>query len=347
MLDADGTIMGVRGIAIDVTAMDARVGQTAASLRRGEVLDHILAGIGREVLAPRMMQAALTGLSNAMGAEGAAVIVIPPGKTDAVLAHRAGDGGQDILSLVSRRLPLGTVSKTVTMEGRPALLAGCQTRFGAHGAIAVWRTQDARAWDEDDQQILGSAANLIRMVLEHEAIQQEMHRQARTDPLTGLLNRRAFLEEVERHIERLEKEELPGTLLFADLDHFKPVNDALGHEVGDQALVHLAALLRRVVRPTDLIARLGGDEFAVWMSGADHMTAAERADALRELVPRELGEIVGSDVPRLSVSIGIACRSARSRESLESLIRRADMAMYEVKRHGRGHWRVSLQEPRA
>ena len=70
------------------------------------------------------------------------------------------------------------------------------------------------------------------MVLEHEAIQREMARQARTDPLTGLLNRRAFLEEMERHIERLDREELPGTLMFVDLDYFKPVNDRLGHEVG-------------------------------------------------------------------------------------------------------------------
>ena len=63
------------------------------------------------------------------------------------------------------------------------------------------------------------------MVLEHEAIQQEMARQARTDPLTGLLNRRAFLEEMARHIDRLDREDQPGTLMFADLDYFKPVND--------------------------------------------------------------------------------------------------------------------------
>jgi diguanylate cyclase (GGDEF)-like protein len=182
------------------------------------------------------------------------------------------------------------------------------------------------------------------MVLEHETIQREMARQARTDPLTGLLNRRAFLEEVERHIDRLDREDLPGTLMFGDLDHFKPVNDKLGHEVGDQVLVLTANLLRQVVRPSDLVARLGGDEFAVWMSGADHLTAAERADRLRELVPIELGELVGGDAPRLSMSIGIATRRARSQEPIDSLIRRADMAMYEVKRTGRGHWRVSLTE---
>ena len=189
--------------------------------------------------------------------------------------------------------------------------------------------------------MIQSAGNLIRIVLEHEAIQREMARQARTDPLTGLLNRRAFLEEVERHIERLDREEIPGTLLFADLDHFKPVNDRLGHELGDEVLLHTSLLLRSAVRPTDLVARLGGDEFAVWLNGADHLTAAERAEQLRTQVPRELRELVGSEGPALSLSIGIASRSPGSHEPLESLLRRADQAMYDVKRSGRGHWRVA------
>src|SRR6185312_3505551 len=221
----------------------------------------------------------------------------------------------------------------------------CQTRFGDRAGLALWRTGGARAWDNEDRLLAGSAANLIRFVLEHEALQQEMALQARTDPLTGLLNRRAFLEEIVRYADRLEREELPGTLMFADLDSFKSVNDQLGHEVGDRVLLHTAALLRKVVRPSDLVARLGGDEFAVWLNGADHLTAAERAEQLRTQVPRELGEIVGNSIPSLGVSIGIATRRAGSKESIDSVIRRADMAMYNVKREGRGHWRVALEDP--
>jgi diguanylate cyclase (GGDEF)-like protein len=152
------------------------------------------------------------------------------------------------------------------------------------------------------------------------------------------------MEEMERRTDRLDREGLPGTLMFADLDHFKPINDQLGHEMGDQVLIQAARLLRRVVRPSDLVARLGGDEFALWMDGVDHLTAAERAEQIRGTMPRELAQVTGLDIPKLSISIGIATRRPGGQEALDTLIRRADIAMYQVKRNGRGAWRVSLKE---
>jgi diguanylate cyclase (GGDEF)-like protein len=132
--------------------------------------------------------------------------------------------------------------------------------------------------------------------------------------------------------------------MFVDLDSFKPVNDRLGHGMGDQVLVRLAETLRKLVRPSDLITRLGGDEFAVWLSGADHMTAAERADHLCKTAPQDLHAILPETLPKLGLSIGIATRPPGSPESFEALTRRADMAMYQVKRGGRHHWRVSLPD---
>jgi diguanylate cyclase (GGDEF)-like protein len=155
------------------------------------------------------------------------------------------------------------------------------------------------------------------------------------------LNRRAFLDELPRHIDRLDREEQSGTLLFADLDSFKAVNDRLGHEAGDQVLVQTAAMLRRAVRPSDLVARLGGDEFALWMNGMDQLSAAERADWLTIEVPKELQPIVGGGGPTPTLSLGIATRLAGSGEPIDNLLRRADRAMYEVKRTGRGRWLVS------
>jgi diguanylate cyclase (GGDEF)-like protein len=132
--------------------------------------------------------------------------------------------------------------------------------------------------------------------------------------------------------------------MFADLDHFKPVNDQLGHEAGDQVLQCVAALLRKTVRPTDLVARLGGDEFALWLNGADNLSSAERAEALRVAVPRETRELTGDASPSMNLSIGIATRQPGSGEPIDSVMRRADLAMYEVKRCGRGHWRVAPEE---
>jgi diguanylate cyclase (GGDEF)-like protein len=344
IVDSEGRIVGSRGIAADWTASDEDAGRVAAALRRGEVLDHILWRMSQEVLAPRMMQAVLDALTNALGAEGAAVIDGNAAE-ETVLVHRAGGAADEVLPEVAALLATATGPvSAVAKIGRPILLAVCHTRFGAKAGIALWRSPGSRIWDHEDKLLIESAASLIRMVLEHEAIQQEMARQARTDPLTGLLNRRAFLEEMARHIDRLDREEQPGTLMFADLDDFKPINDRFGHEIGDQVLVHTAMMLRNTVRPTDLVARLGGDEFALWMNGADHMTAAERAEKLCAEVPRELREITGDERLFPSVSIGIATRLAGSYEPVDSLLRRADMAMYEVKRSGRGHWRVASVE---
>lgn len=360
--DRAGAVVGVRGLGVDMTDADAQGARMAAALRRGEVLEHILRRTSREVLAPRMMKAALESLVDAVGAEGAAVVLDVGESGMSRIAHHAGQGAERMRPTLSAMLPVSpdSLGQSTGFDGRPVLMAGCETRFGAFGGIAVWRSASvpaephgrgedrgagARTWDQDDRMLLLTATNVIRMVLEHEAIQREMHRQARTDPLTALLNRRAFMEELERHADRLDRDGDPGTLMFADMDHFKAVNDAMGHEAGDRVLVAAAELLRRLVRPSDLVARLGGDEFAVWLNGVDHMTAAERADVLRETLPREIDELLGPDAPRVGMSIGIACRRGGGHEPLDSVIRRADMAMYEVKRHGRGHWRVSLEDP--
>jgi diguanylate cyclase (GGDEF)-like protein len=344
--DHAGRFSGTRGLGVDLTEFDNQVTQAAATLRRSEVIDHILRRIAQEVSSPRMIVSALTAVLDGLGAEGTGVLVAPGATEAARFTYVAGLGAESVMETAVRQLAAGeTATATSTAaDGRIVLVAACHPRSGANSAFVAWRAPAARPWDSDDLLLVGSCVKIMRMLLERDAIHQEMNRQARTDPLTGLLNRRAFLEEMERHAARQDRDDHPSTLMFADLDNFKPVNDQLGHKAGDDVLRQTSAILRRTFRPTDLIARLGGDEFAIWMDGADHMTAAERAEVLRDEVPRELAEIVGPDGPRVSLSIGIACRDAGLGESLDNLMRRADRAMYEVKRGGRGHWRVSLRK---
>ncbi len=343
LCDDEGRVVGSRGIGQDTTEQDGYDSAIAAALRRGEVIDHILWCMRQEVLAPRMMEAVLSSLATALGAEGAAVLDL--------LRQQSGHGVRfatrappDAVAEAAFALLHDAASEDAALGEAPGgeklLACATQSRFGEPAGLALWRAAGGRNWDGEERALAASATGIIRLVLDHDSIQQEMARQARTDPLTGLLNRRAFLEELERRCDRLDRAELPGTLLFADLDHFKELNDHCGHERGDAALRRFAALLRDTVRPSDLVARFGGDEFALWLDGADELAAAERADHLCRAVATSLAP---ESCPgcTLSVSIGIAPRWPQRDEDLGLLLHRADQAMYAVKRSGRGGWQVA------
>ena len=343
LFGAQGELIGARGVGQDVTEQDAHDAAMAASLRRVELLDHILWRMRQEVLAPRMMRAALEALVSALGAEGCAVIDMIGDGMQAAVLHQIGGSFPLVRQTVLSLLESGATdsAQACAPDGRLVLVCPSRSRYGEQTGFALWRHPGGRPWDPDELTLVGSATGIIRVILEHDAIQREMARQARTDPLTGLINRRAFLDEVARRIERLEREGLPGTLLFVDLDNFKELNDDCGHEVGDEALCITARLLRATVRPTDLVARLGGDEFALWLDSADEFAASERAERLRQDGPKALGHLAAPAGLALTMSIGIATRWPGRAEDLETIIRRADQAMYQVKRAGRGHWRVA------
>ncbi len=345
LVDGEGRIVGSRGIGQDTTEQDGYDAAVAAALRRGEVIDHILWCMRQEVLAPRMMEAVLGSLATALGAEGAAVFDLLRRATGQGVRFATREPPPPVQEAAFSLLRAGTAEPALgeATSGDRVLACCTQTRFAEPAGPVLWRSAATRNWDNEERALAGSATGIIRVVLDHDSIQQEMARQARTDPLTGLLNRRAFLEEMERRLERLDRNELPGTLLFADLDHFKQMNDRHGHECGDTALCQFATLLRETVRPTDLVARLGGDEFALWLDGADEFAAAERAEHLRVAAPGTLTAHDDSGIA-VSVSIGIATRWPHLGEDIESVLHRADQAMYDVKRSGRGGWRVAKAE---
>jgi diguanylate cyclase (GGDEF)-like protein len=162
-----------------------------------------------------------------------------------------------------------------------------------------------------------------------------LRRLSRTDALTGLLNRRAFFEEVRARIERQGGRARSGALIYVDLDNFKLVNDRFGHQQGDAALRTVAAILSGSARAGDLVARLGGDEFALWLTGSDGDGATAKARKLLERAA-ELAEFSGDAEHRLGFSIGIAPQAAGAGEPIEALVARADAAMYRAKQNGKG-----------
>jgi diguanylate cyclase (GGDEF)-like protein len=150
------------------------------------------------------------------------------------------------------------------------------------------------------------------------------------DPLTGLLNRRGFGDAIAAEIERSRRTERPFSLLIADIDHFKRVNDQTGHHAGDDVLRRVGALLTTRKRQMDSAARLGGEEFAILVPEAD----AAGARAVAERLRRELRENFSRDVAPITMSIGIATFPHDAACS-DDLMLAADKAMYRAKRLGR------------
>ena len=160
--------------------------------------------------------------------------------------------------------------------------------------------------------------------------------QAETDPLTGLLNRRAMEERV-RH---LREAGTPFALAMADLDHFKQLNDSYGHDTGDRALRSFARVLREAVRDADVVARHGGEEFVIVLPGIDALTAAPVLHRIRD----KLAEAVGTAViPSFTVSIGVADSTWSS--DLTDVLRAADHALLAAKAQGRD--RLVIADPPA
>jgi len=158
-----------------------------------------------------------------------------------------------------------------------------------------------------------------------------------TDPLTGLLNRRGFYQAVETALARTKRSGRALAVIYMDLDGFKSINDSLGHDAGDELLQHVSAQLKSGVRPYDSLARMGGDEFTVLLDSLDHCRdAAQVADKLMKLTCTR--HTIDGQEYSITASVGIACYPDCG-EDVESLLRAADMAMYEAKQNGRQHYR--------
>ena len=163
---------------------------------------------------------------------------------------------------------------------------------------------------------------------------EELKRLARTDPLTGALNRRAFAEILTTMLATLDK---PGaravSVLMVDVDHFKQINDSHGHLVGDDVLVELASRLRWVVGGDDVVARMGGEEFAIVLKGCDDAAGMQAADRLRHALRQEPVQCRNGLTVSVRVSVGGV--TLRKSTRIEDVLRAADTALYRAKADGR------------
>lgn len=190
---------------------------------------------------------------------------------------------------------------------------------------------------DENGQLLESRATLVD-ITDRDALENELKRQASTDPLTNLANRRHFLRQAEHHMAQARLESHPLTLLMIDVDRFKSINDTWGHDAGDQVLRAIASRCLDALRPTDLLARLGGEEFAVLLPHASEPEAQQVAQRLVHAIGGERLVLDNALTLPVTVSIGLALMQANDTEPGD-LMKRADQRLYEAKAAGRNCWR--------
>lgn len=202
---------------------------------------------------------------------------------------------------------------------------------------AAWDSpSDASAFDADSPHLvfLAPAAILFQLLcislilMASERLRLEFKHLATHDPLTGAYTRRHMDEAVEQELERYHRHGHAMTLMIMDLDHFKRVNDVHGHQVGDQVLVRFVALVRTLLRRPDQLGRFGGEEFVLLLPETPLEDALQVAERIRATLEQSLGE------PRCTLSIGVTS-SRQPNETLDTMLARADAALYRAKQQGR------------
>jgi diguanylate cyclase (GGDEF)-like protein len=188
-----------------------------------------------------------------------------------------------------------------------------------------------RGFTAADRELARSLAGHGRIALDNARLHSVVRRQAVTDELTDLANRRRFMEALRQEVARSARLETPLALVLFDLDHFKQINDRSGHQKGDDVLRAAADVIRERVRETDLAARIGGEEFAVILPGTGLAGAVALAEHLRRDLSR--GVVVPGVDQTLTASFGVA--EHRPGELAETLIGIADRALYRAKAEGR------------
>lgn len=221
---------------------------------------------------------------------------------------------------------------------------------------AVWRGEvinrrkDGSFYDEaltitpvaDDNGTITHFVAIKEDITLEKAAARELERLATTDPLTGSLNRRAFMEAVQHELDRVRRYETPASILMLDLDHFKRVNDEFGHAAGDTVLKHFVTQVVATLRSSDTVGRIGGEEFAILLPETDLAGACDMAERIRTRVAALPVIAEHARIP-ITVSIG-ATTLYLSDISPEHPLARADEGLYLAKRNGRNRVEAVTQE---
>ncbi len=340
----DGQWCGARGVCREVTDERARAAELARARHREALLGYILRFVRDEPDPVSLLKAAAGALVPVLSARGVAIF---RRQDDDRLTRVAQSGRRPSVQAVKpllARILAGEDEVIASADQGHFLIRATRYRDQVNGALCLWREDDGLRNDEENEILLTEIAAQIGVANEQLARERQLEKRPSTDALTGLLDRRAFLESLAERFRMAADRDQSGALFYLDLDNFKAVNDVRGHDAGDRALADLAVVLQQQIRKGDVAARLGGDEFALFLVGIDG-EAAQRKAASLQAAAGILRRHSASQEQALGLSIGIALYDPAAREAAEDMIARADRAMYAAKRAGKG--RVSLAEPPA
>ncbi|KAA0687060.1 diguanylate cyclase [Azospirillum brasilense] len=336
-----GEWMGARGVCRETTEQVLRSAELARVRNREKMLAHIVHTLRDQLDAQKALHVAAVETARALGADGCRIYRATEAGALRPAADFAAEIPEELLSDLSRPV-LEEIAGSedpheLTLGANRLLAARTEHRQAVNGAVVIWRGDDSDPWDDEDRMLLSGVADHIGIAHAHLAYQERLRRLSERDGLTGLFNRRTFFERLEEVLGRPDTG--PSALLYVDLDNFKAVNDLHGHQQGDAVLMAIGGLLTNGVRPGDLPGRLGGDEFVLWLGRTDEGQAVAVAERLLAGMAALRHLSAGPDKP-LGLSIGIAVHRV-GRETVQELTDRADSAMYDAKKRGKGHYAVA------
>lgn len=345
-------------------ALQAQKALTVATRERFDRLALLLQRLPREVEVEAVAGELARSTRELTGASGA-VVGLWEGDRGQVIALQAEDGGPPLgaefdaleseLGLAaahaarivkvrargSRALALAAPGERWAFQPRAiAVIPLIEPAGTVVGTLGLWRA-DPEPFDPDDLAMVETLAPFAALQLLQGRAFGDLREDALRDPLTRLHNRRAFDERLEYETHRYRRDDQPLALLVLDLDHFKNVNDTLGHEAGDAVLETVATILRSTTREVDTAARFGGEEFVVLLPRTDLETAVEIAERIRTRVESTPTQWHEHTIP-VTISIGVAA-APDSTPDPERLLEAADAALYAAKHAGRN--RTAAAEP--
>ncbi|NTU83385.1 MAG: diguanylate cyclase [Chloroflexales bacterium] len=274
-----------------------------------------------------------------------ALYQMPPELADMVVPWDAGVIGE---AAATRRISSSTHAPEPLLRSGVALAAPLVAGDQLEGVVMVANPEGSPPFSSEDEQLLALFAQQAAIAIQNARLFEEVRHLARTDPLTGLYNRRYFFELAQRELERVRRAQGAMAVLLLDIDNFKQVNDSFGHQAGDDALRAVADLLRDNLRAADVSARYGGEELVVLLPDTSLARAVAAAERLRLALNRLSIETRKGQI-RLTASFGVsAIESDLLGVSLDTLLAHADEACYTAKRTGRDRvviWAASAEAP--